>query len=83
MRVGYFHGNYGLVGNVDEGLGPRPRSGRGQAFRGDDGLVAGITGVRVATHVYGNGFFSWQWRGLRGGREGLIGKAKFEGGCPI
>ena len=40
----YFHGNYGLVGGGDEGLGPR--------FRGDDG------GVGDARFVQRTGVFS-------------------------
>ena len=33
MTMGYFHGNCGLVGDGDGGLGPR--------FRGDDGWGGG------------------------------------------
>ena len=44
-----FRGGCGMVGYGYGGLGSRPRSGRGQAFRGDDGL-----GVRTSFEIVSN-----------------------------
>ena len=47
-----FRGGCGMVGYGYGGLGSRPRSGRGQAFRGDDGL-----GVRTSFEIVSK----WLW----------------------
>ena len=44
-----FRGGCLMVGYGYGGLGSRPRSGRGQAFRGDDGL-----GVRTSFEIVSN-----------------------------